>query len=78
MCQTGGGKLSEQGLSWLGRKTGGGVRGGGQTDGEGEGNAEAASGGDGRMTNLWTVLYFTLGITLTGLMLVLFQAAVSG
>ena len=25
------------------------------------------------MTNLWTVLYFTLGITLTGLMLVLFK-----
>lgn len=45
MCETGGGKLSEQGLSWLGRKTGGGVRGGGQADGEGEGNAEAASGG---------------------------------
>ena len=25
------------------------------------------------MTNLWTVLYFTLGITLTGLMLLLFK-----
>ena len=59
------------------QETGGGVRGGGQADGEGEGNAEAASGGDGRMTNLWTVLYL-LGITLTGLMLVLFKRRVSG